>query len=411
MANISDSCGICKNAIQSNHKFLKCNICKHKVHLKCNQTDKKTYERIRYNDDTIFCLKCNEEILPFFPSSETNSNNLYSGKKLAHFSNSIKSFFKNINEFQDKQKEYNEDNIPPINCSYVDIDNFDHKHSHHNFSILHLNIASLTLHKDELETVLSMLDFRFDVIGITETKLKKNKLPNIKITMDDYNMYDTPTESEHGGVIMYINKRLTCKPRKDLDLLLYKPCELESIFVEVNNKKCKNIVLGTVYRHPSMDLDEFNRNFLGPFMEKVSKENKRLFLLGDFNADLLNWDTNVDITNFLDTLTSNLLIPHITLPTRITLFSKTLIDNIFSNSLNFQHGISGNLTVSISDHLAQFLIIPENKEFQPKQKSIYIRDTKYFDRDNFILDLYDIDLKSTINMESKDPNICFDIFE
>ena len=34
-----------------------------------------------------------------------------------------------------------------------------------------MNIASLGLHKEELETVLSLLDLEFDVIGITETKL------------------------------------------------------------------------------------------------------------------------------------------------------------------------------------------------------------------------------------------------
>ena len=136
-----------------------------------------------------------------------------------------------------------------------------------------------------------------------------------------------------------------------------------------------------------------------------------LFLIGDFNVDLLNCDINVDITNFFDTLTSNLLIPHIILLTRITLTTKTLIDNIFSNSLNFQNGISGNLTLSISDHLAQFLIIPESKEYQPKRKSIYKRDTTKFDREIFILDLYEIDLISQINIESKDPNICFESLE
>ena len=36
----------------------------------------------------------------------------------------------------------------------------------------------------------------------------KNKIPKIKVTMDEYNMYDTPTESEHGGVSIYINKKL-----------------------------------------------------------------------------------------------------------------------------------------------------------------------------------------------------------
>ena len=140
-------------------------------------------------------------------------------------------------------------------------------------------------------------------------------------------------------------------------------------------------------------------------------KNKKLLLIGDFNADLLNCDTNVDISNFLDTLTSNLIIPYIIIPTRITSTSKTLIDNIFSNSLNFQNGTSGNLTVSISDHLAQFLIITESKEYQPKRNSAYIRYTSKFDRDDFVLDLYNIDLNSVIHIESKDPNICFPSFE
>ena len=406
------TCSICKKTVQTKQKFIKCNICNYNVHLKCNKIDLKTYEKMQLNDETIFCLKCNEEILPFFPSSEINTNNLCTDKKLTLFSNTIKSFFKGINELHDNQSnddddDDDDDDISPINCKYVDIDSFTHKKSHLDFSLFHLNIASLTLHKEELDTILSMLDYEFDVIGITETKLMKDKIPKVNVTMNDYNIFDTPTETEKGGVILYVNKKLTCKPRKDLDTLLYKTGELESVFVEINTTNNMNIICGTIYRHPSMNLGEFNQNFLNPFMEKLTNEKKRLFLLGDFNADLLNCDTNVDITNFFDTLTSNLLIPHIILPTRITLTSKTLIDNIFSNSLNFQNGISGNLTVSISDHLAQFLIISESKEYKPKRKITYKRDTSKFDRENFILDLYDIDLKSVINIESKDPNICF----
>ena len=64
--------------------------------------------------------------------------------------------------------------------------------------------------------------------------------------------------------------------------------------------------------------------------------------------------------NLLGTITSNLLVPHIINRTGITSTSKTLIDNIYSDSLNFKDGISGNLTLAISDHLAQFLIIQED---------------------------------------------------
>ena len=34
-----------------------------------------------------------------------------------------------------------------------------------------MNIASLGLHKDELEAALSMIDIEFNIIAITETKL------------------------------------------------------------------------------------------------------------------------------------------------------------------------------------------------------------------------------------------------
>ena len=81
-------------------------------------------------------------------------------------------------------------------------------------------------------------------------------------------------------------------------------------------------------------------------MEKLSLENKGLYLLGDYNIDLLKTDDDDNIDE-----SSNFLVPHITLSSRITSTSRTLIDNIFSNNLNFVHAVSGNLTVPISDHL------------------------------------------------------------
>ena len=68
--------------------------------------------------------------------------------------------------------------------------------------------------------------------------------------------------------------------------------------------------------------------------------------------------------------------PLITLPTRITASSKTLIDNILHNQFtpNIQ---SGNLSVSISDHIPQFVIIPlANKNPLPKKQIIFVRDYK-----------------------------------
>ena len=107
-----------------------------------------------------------------------------------------------------------------------------------------------------------------------------------------------------------------------------------------------------------MDENEFNSDYLEPLMEKIGVENKRIFLMGDFNLDLMKIDSDINIANFFDILTSNLFVPHIIHPTRITINTKTLIDNIFSNDPNFTQGVSGNFTFSISDHLPQFLLMP-----------------------------------------------------
>ena len=56
-------------------------------------------------------------------------------------------------------------------------------------------------------------------------------------------------------------------------------------------------------------------------------------------------------------------------------------DNIFSNSSNFTQGISGNITLTISDHMAQFLIIPEDKQTISENTNIYKRDHRNFDKE------------------------------
>ena len=115
--------------------------------------------------------------------------------------------------------------------------------------------------------------------------------------------------------------------------------------------------MGVIYRHPSMDLTDFNCNYLNKLLENISKEQKSVFLLGDFNANLLNYNEHNEINEFLDFLASNSFIPLILQPTRITSHSNTLIDNMFSNVID-PDITSGNLTATISDHLPQFSTIP-----------------------------------------------------
>ena len=78
-----------------------------------------------------------------------------------------------------------------------------------------------------------------------------------------------------------------------------------------------------------MALTDFNSNYLNKLLENISKEQKSIFLLGDFNVNLLNYNEHNQTNKFLDSIASNSFIPLILKPTRITSHSNTLIDNIF----------------------------------------------------------------------------------
>ena len=138
--------------------------------------------------------------------------------------------------------------------------------------------------------------------------------------------------------------------------------------MEIINKKERNTVIGCTYRPPYMDAREFNDTFLQNTLEKLSYKNKDIILIGDFNIDILKYDTNNDSAAFLDMMYENFLLPYISSPTRVTPRSQTLIDNIFSNVIEDEI-ISGHITATILDHYVQFTLF-KNKTKSQKIKRL-----------------------------------------
>ena len=56
-----------------------------------------------------------------------------------------------------------------------------------------------------------------------------------------------------------------------------------------------------------MDLTDFNCSYLNKLLEIISKEQKSVFLLADFNVNLLNYNEHNQTNEFLDSLASNSL--------------------------------------------------------------------------------------------------------
>ena len=72
------------------------------------------------------------------------------------------------------------------------------------FSLCHVNIASLDRHIDDLRLALSRFNHNFDVIGISEHKIKKDSEPASNIDIVGYSFESTSTS--HGGTGFYIKK-------------------------------------------------------------------------------------------------------------------------------------------------------------------------------------------------------------
>ena len=78
--------------------------------------------------------------------------------------------------------------------------------------------------------------------------------------------------------------------------------------------------------------------------------------MGDFNVDLLKVGTHGPTSEFMGEFTSGGFYPLVSLPTRLTDTTATIIDNIWTNNLGAKIG-SGLVTVRISDHLPVFAFI------------------------------------------------------
>ena len=195
----------------------------------------------------------------------------------------------------------------------------------------------------------------FNIIAVSETRIAKQVSLLDNLNLNNYSFEFTLTETSVAGTLLYIANHLSYKRRNDLNL--YKKNELESTFIEIVKSKKSNIIVGVIYRYPSMDLTDFNCNYFNKLLDNISKEQKSIFLLGDFNVNPLSYNEHNQTNEFLDSLASNSFIPLILQPTIITSHSNTLIDNIFLNVIE-PDKISGNLTVTISDHLPQFPTIP-----------------------------------------------------
>ena len=358
-------------------------------------------------DVTWHCLYCtmkfHHQHIPFTLSdnNEIDNINISDTMKFCESLPTLEEIYE-TSKFSSFPKPMEEASLPNnLNSKYHSIYDFQKLKIQKNFNIFHANVNGLESKFDNLHTFLAGNKSKMDVVAITETSENKDLsfIKNVSMESDGFKLYNTPTNSTKGGTVLYVNSDFDSFERTELKAQtdLY-----ESVWAEIKNKNSKNIVLGCVYRHPSQiksDYNEFNK-YLDATLNRLAKENKEIYICGDFNMDLLkmnDFDTHLE---FYTLLNSHGLLPFIIQPSRVVINQvPSLIDNIFSNNIS-DAVLSGNIYLTLSEHFSQFASVNRNA-IDVKKMTMYGRNMKNFSATDF---RDDVSIQQW-RQDTNDPNL------
>ena len=383
----SDYDWICSECIKDNLPVNACNASKgHSIEIKCQSCEHMCYskasvqtchwcENISHKKCIIGelgCLNCCEKNIAGFNAQcyeilgelPNNSNCTYNPYSVHHDTNLIGD---QIQREEETNTLWNEISESLISCRYMQ-PNHVQPSCVDELNILSLNIRSLI---KSIGTVRDNIgDYeKHDVICFNETNCNVDNLPN---GLDDLNLdgFHPPitqnpirTSNKGGGLAIYVNRRV-CQ-YEDIETIKldqnFPSPDGEFLFLKIKNCKSSNntVIVGNVYRSPNRKHDKFNDLLELALCQLDRHSRKQVLLVGDYNTDLIKYETDSHSQALIDTTSNRGFIQVISKPTRITDHSATLIDHIYTNKIENLVQTSV-LTVDISDHLATFAKVKIN---------------------------------------------------
>ena len=204
-----------------------------------------------------------------------------------------------------------------------------------------------------------------------------------EVHIEGYNLLrlDRSEDPNRGGVAVYTRigiqvTKIQTRPHPE-------GCKCENVWLKIKLGPCKTIILGAIYR------GHINRTFIDHIrtdIECVVAMKHPIFILGDFNYDLLSGSSEaVSYSLMFETF---LLEQLITVPTRITEHSATLLDHVWTSSEELVEECE--VLTGISDHhMCSIRLCFPSKRIAEAPFSA--RTYKHFDKELFLRDLQQLD--------------------
>ena len=155
------------------------------------------------------------------------------------------------------------------------------------FSVLHLNVRSLTDKFAQLQLFLSSLSVEFSCIILSETWFLQSDFTD-QFKIDGYNLFcSSRTTQRGGGICVYVNQKFEAR----VDVVRLHGAE--SLVAEVARHGSRLFTVLCVYRTPSGELPGF-LDSLGQVMGTLPSGT---IIAGDLNIDLNPSNTSFDNKN------------------------------------------------------------------------------------------------------------------
>ena len=189
-------------------------------------------------------------------------------------------------------KELDNDHDPHVNF-YHDVSMLDTQYlrpdkfktnfmdfSKNSFSVLQLNIRSINKNFEAFTEFYSKLNHIFSVICFSETWASEENInKSSTFQLKNYNVIHQGRILRKGGWLCIFNHESLCyKLRKDLSI---NSEAIESLSIEISNKRASNLIFNSIYRPSTEDIKVFEEFCKDIFSKKQNV--KHMMFARDFN--------------------------------------------------------------------------------------------------------------------------------
>ena len=214
-------------------------------------------------------------------------------------------------------------------CKYCDANfTFNDFNDRDTLMLLHVNARSLHKNFGSLSDFVEPLKHKPHVIRISESQIISQPLLNLGLENYSFS-HVSPVINRVGVVAVYVHDDTSFRIRQNQLAFT----NSESLWIHLNNNMRWTFTIGIVYRHPDASkVDNFIEELLTCITELCSS-NETFFILGDININISPVNRSIAATRNISMLLSHGVLPLITLPTRVTDVSATIIDHVLTNDI------------------------------------------------------------------------------